>query len=170
MSILIETPRLRMRQFTMDDVEAVYEFSTNESVTCFTGDVGFIQTRQDAEHVIRDIWIAEYEKYGYARYALIHKEENRVIGFCGLKYEPELGSPDIGYRMLPDYWGKGLGTEACQAILNYAKEVLGLGKIVAEVVIENIASNQILQKLGFIHKNTYLKKGFSIHYYELVHS
>jgi len=117
-----------MREFTLDDVDSVYEFSTCVDVTRFTGDYGTVKNKKDAESLIKTVWLKEYQKYGYARYALIHKGDQKLIGFCGVKFEPDLGLPDIGYRMLPDYWGKGLGTEAVFAALKYAREVLGLKK------------------------------------------
>jgi ribosomal-protein-alanine N-acetyltransferase len=164
--ILIETKRLQMREFTLDDVDAVYEFSTCSDVTQFTGDWGVVKNKNDAEKLIRTVWLAEYRKYGYARYALIHKGDRKVIGFCGIKFEPELGLPDIGYRMMPEYWGKGLGTEAVRAALKYAREVLGLQKIVGEVVDQNTASNKLLLKVGFRLVDSYEKDGFTINRYE----
>ncbi|TPH16589.1 GNAT family N-acetyltransferase [Litorilituus lipolyticus] len=166
MNILIETERLQMRQFTLDDVDAVYEFGHSEEVTRYTGDAGAIKNKADAQSIIENVWLAEYEKYGYARYALIHKADNKVIGFCGVKYEPELGCPDIGYRMLKQYWGQGLGFEAAEAALNYARNELKLARVVAEVVDENTASAKILQKLGFTHTKTYQEDGFTVHFYE----
>ena len=109
MTILIETPRLKMREFTLDDLDAVYTFSINKDVTKYTGDLGMVKTKQDAKDVIINVWQAEYKKYGCARYALLCKETDEVIGFCGIKCLPEEQQPDIGYRMLPKYWGKGLG-------------------------------------------------------------
>jgi len=166
MTILIETERLQMRKFTLDDVDAVYEFSICKEVTRYTGDAGTVRTRLDAENVIRDVWLAEYEKYGYARYALVHRDDEKVIGFCGVKFEPDLGLPDLGYRMLPEYWGKGLATEAVVALLDYARDVLGLKKIVAEVVDQNTASSNLLIKVGFRHTGTNSKRGFTVHRYE----
>jgi len=164
--ILIDTERLQMREFTLDDVDAVYEFSTNTDVTRFTGDEGEVKNKKDAENLIKSIWLAEYEKYGYARYALIHKGDQKVIGFCGVKYIPEFDLPDIGYRMLPEYWGKGLGTEAVRAALKYARTELGLNKIIGEVVKENTASNKLLLKVGLRLVDTYEKYGFTINRYE----
>jgi len=166
MTVLIETDRLQMREFRLDDVDAVYAFSTCPDVTQYTGDAGTVHTRQDAERLIKEVWLAEYEKYGYARYALVHKADQRVIGFCGIKFEPDLGFPDLGYRMLPEYWGKGLGTEAVVAILEYARDVLGLKNIVAEVVDDNTASSNLLIKVGFRHTGTNNKRGFTVHRYE----
>ena len=166
MTTLIQTPRLKMREFTLDDLDAVYEFSINEDVTKYTGDVGLVKTKQDALDVIKNVWQAEYKQYGYARYALISKEANKVMGFCGIKYLPEEQRPDIGYRMLPEYWGKGLGFEAVTATMHYAKTVLKLNNVMAEAVVENIASNKILLKAGFKHVDTYDRDGFTLNRYE----
>lgn len=167
MDILIETSRLMMREFCLDDVDDVYEFSTHPEVVRYTGDAGVVKTREDARNLITDLWQVEYRKYGYARYALIHKADKKVIGFCGIKYEPELGEPDIGYRMLPEYWGKGLAMEAAKAILDYARSVLGLNKIIGEVAIGNIASSKILLNLGFKLVDTYKRDGFTLNRYEV---
>lgn len=164
MNPLIETPRLLMREFALSDAQAVYEFSSDPEVCRWTGDE-LICTLADAENIIRNTWLAEYKKYGYARYALIHKADDKVIGFSGIKFEPSLNAPDIGYRMLPQYWGKGLGLEAAQATLDYAYKVLKLEKVVAEAVVENVASNRILQKIGLKLVDTYEKDGFMINLY-----
>lgn len=166
MNVLIETERLQMREFTLDDTDAVYEFQTNSDVLRYMGGDGAVETREDAERIIRDIWLVEYEKYGYARYALVHKVDQRVIGFCGLKFEPEYGLPDLGYRMLPEYWGRGLATEAALAVLEYARDVLQLEKIFGEVVEKNTASINVLEKVGFRHVDTYQKYGFTVRRYE----
>lgn len=164
--ILIDTPRLQMREFTLDDAEAVVEFNANEEVTRYTGDAGMVKTLEDAKGVITDVWLAEYKKYGYARYALIHKGDNKIIGFCGVKFLEEEGLPDVGYRMLPEYWGQGLGTEAVQATMDYARDTLGLTKIIAEAVVENTASNHILKKVGLRHVDTYERDGFMLNRFE----
>ncbi|HDS1201086.1 TPA: GNAT family N-acetyltransferase [Shewanella algae] len=166
MDILIETPRLLMREFCLDDVDAVFEFSTNPDVMRYTGDMGTVNTKKDAENLIVNCWQAEYKKYGYSRYALIHKEDDKVIGFCGVKYEPDLNCPDIGYRMLPEYWGNGLATEAVKATLEYAINTLGLTKVIGEVLVVHPASGNVLLKSGLRKVDTYEKDGFILNRYE----
>lgn len=167
MTILIDTARLQMRHFNLDDIEAVHQFSTCIETTRWTGDAGVVQTKADARQVIEQIWMNEYQRYGYARYALIHKQDNKIIGFCGIKYEPSLQSTDIGYRLLPQYWNQGFATEACEALIDYVKAQFQLDKIVAEVVAENYASINVLGKLGFKYLDSYQRNGFHINYYEL---
>ncbi|ADN74896.1 GCN5-related N-acetyltransferase [Ferrimonas balearica DSM 9799] len=164
MTILIDTPRLQMRHFTPDDADAVLAFSGPE-VTRYTGDDGAIQNLDDARRVIREIWQAEYQRHGYARYALVHKASQRVIGFCGLKYEPHLAGADLGYRMLPEYWGQGLGREAAEAALRYGQQVLGLDPIYAEVVEQNRASRRIIEGLGMVWLCQFEDAGETVHRY-----
>ncbi len=163
---LIETSRLIMRQFTLNDIDAVYHFSINSDVTRYTGDAGMINTKKDAKDLIINVWQAEYKKYGYGRYALISKITNQLIGFCGIKYLPEEARPDIGYRMLPEYWGQGLGFEAANATLKYAKHSLGLNNVMAEAVVENLASNKILERIGLRCVDNYQREGFNLNRYE----
>lgn len=147
--ILIDTPRLQMRQFIETDANAVLEFNRHPDVTRFTGDAGVVNNMSEAENVIKNVWQAEYQQYGYGRYALIHKKDNKVIGFCGFKYLTDFGMPDLGYRMLPEYWRQGLGYECASAALDYGFKTLGFSKVFAMADVNNAGSHAILQKLKF---------------------
>ena len=149
MSLITETKRLLIRKFVPDDAEAVYTFGSCKETSRYTGDKQIISSVEDALKIIQDIWLPEYEKYGYSRNALVHKGDNRVIGFTGMKFIPEEGMPDLGYRMLPKYWGNGLGFEAASATLDHARDHLKLKDIFADVLPDNLASCRILEKLGF---------------------
>lgn len=148
-AIRLETKRLILRQFEIEDAEAVLRFGSHPEVTLYTGDAGEMQTIDDALDVIRNTWHADYQTHGYGRLAIELKESSEVIGFCGLKFLPEYGQPDLGYRMLPEYWGQGIATEASLAVLQHGREELGLKDIIGMVMISNIASQRVLEKLGF---------------------
>ncbi|WP_199611057.1 GNAT family N-acetyltransferase [Flocculibacter collagenilyticus] len=144
----LETQRTYIREFCLEDAEAVLAFNGNEQVTQYTGDAGMVKTLTDAKNIIANIWLREYKEYGYGRWAVVEKSSNKVIGFCGLKYLPDVGAPDIGYRFLPECWGKGYATETATACIEYCKTHLGVKKIIGDVMEDNIASVKILQKLG----------------------
>lgn len=146
---ILSTDRMYLREFTLADADAVFEFNSEPEVTRYTGDADAVKTRQDAEKIISEIWLKEYQQYGYGRWAIVLKETDRVIGFCGFKYIESLAMPDLGYRLLPDYWGVGLATEIAQATLAYGKRVMALENAFADAMPDNIASNKILEKLGF---------------------
>tara|TARA_Y100000034_G_C6744987_1_gene330800 strand:- start:19 stop:516 length:498 start_codon:yes stop_codon:yes gene_type:complete len=144
----LETNRTYIREFTLADAEAVLAFSSNEQVTRYTGDAGLMTSLEDARQVISNIWLKEYKQYGYGRWAVVDKSNDRVIGFCGLKFLPDVGMPDIGYRFLPEYWGKGLATETAQACIKFCKEQLAVTAFFADVMEDNTASVNVIKKLG----------------------
>lgn len=96
----------------------------------------------------KNVWYKDYNTYGYGRWAVIYKPENKIIGFAGLKYLPEFNETDIGFRFLPKYWGKGLATEASKEIITYGFEKLGLDKIIGIALAKNIGSCKVLEKIG----------------------
>ena len=165
---LYESPRLAMRPFDISDAEAVFAFNSNSLVTQFTGDAGRVYDLNSARDVIKNVWQKDYQTYGYGRYALVNKADGKVIGFTGLKYLEEEGAPDLGYRMLPQYWGKGLGLEAAQASLHDGFERLGLRRIIAMATIDNVGSNRILTKLGFKNLRQGLYQRHQVYRYEMI--
>ena len=102
----------------------------------------------------------EFHLDGFERFAVELKETGRVIGFCGIKYLPEIELPEVGYRYLKAYWGRGIGTEAAHACVGFAREDLGIEKLVALIIPENIASIRVAEKLG-------MAKGPLIHVFGL---
>lgn len=147
MKPIIETERLILREFNNLDYEAVFEFGSNTEVQKYTGDA-LIESLERAKDIIKNVWYDDYKKYGYGRWAAIYKPENKIIGFAGLKYLPEFNETDIGFRFLPEYWGKGLATEASKEIIKYGFEKLQLDKIIGIAVAENIGSCKVLEKIG----------------------
>lgn len=145
---MIETPRIQLRRFRPSDAAAVLEFGSDPEVMRYTGDA-LVRDLDHAGQIINDIWQAEYEAYGYGRLAAYHKDDRRVIGFSGFKYLPELGFPDLGYRILPDYWNQGLATEMATALIDYGFHTLELPEVYGFVLPENLASIRVLEKAGF---------------------
>ena len=167
MKIITETERLIIREFNLGDAQAVLHFNTPEEVNRFTGDAGLCESLIDAENIITDIWLKEYQAHGFARWAIVLKETNTVIGFCGFKKETRIDGVDIGYRLHPDYWGKGYATEANQACIEYAKKNMDLNHVLGDVVHENTASANVLKKLGMGFQSQYQEMGFEVDRYEI---
>ncbi len=147
MTLIIETKRLVLRKFTKDDFLDVYKFGSNKEVQKYTGDV-LLKSIDEAKEIIKNVWFTDYKKYGYGRLAVVYKPENKVIGFAGLKYLPEFELTDIGFRFLPEYWGKGIATEASIPIIKYGFEVVKLNKIIGIADPKNIGSCKVLEKIG----------------------
>lgn len=165
---IIETERLLLRKFNINDYKDVYEFGSNVEVQRYTGDK-IIESLNDAKELIKNVWYKDYNKYGYGRWAVIYKPENKIIGFAGLKYLPEFNETDIGFRFLPEYWGKGLATEASSEIIKYGFEKLGLKKIIGIALAENIGSCKVLEKIGltFYKIDDYDGDGIEYNWYKI---
>jgi ribosomal-protein-alanine N-acetyltransferase len=168
MNVITETPRLIIRKFTLDDAPAVLHFNTPEQVSFYTGDAGMCTTLTDAENIIANIWLVEYQQYGFGRWAVVFKETNTVIGFCGFKNETRINAVDIGYRLHPDYWGIGLATEANLACIAYAKEHMSLDLVYADVVDANNASINVTTKLGMTFHSQFQRDEFTFNRYVML--
>ncbi|WP_115719272.1 GNAT family N-acetyltransferase [Gallaecimonas mangrovi] len=145
---MIDTPRLRLRRFTLDDVPAFFAMTSDRQVLRYTGEAGPVNSLAEAEQKLRAAPLADYERYGYGRLAVELKSSGEVIGFCGLKFLPEFNVPELGYRILPAFWGQGLITEAGKAVLEYGHTELGLARIIALIHPDNSRSVRVAEKLG----------------------
>ncbi len=166
---LIETERLILRPFTMDDLEGVYEMNLDEEVSRYTGDGGVVSREEIKRRITEDI-LGDYEKYGFGRMAVLLKDTDTFIGFAGLKYLDDLDQVDLGYRFMSQYWGKGYATEAARVCVRYAFEVLKLNQIVAYALPQNTASIRVLEKLNFSYEKEVLEDGLIARYYVLKNS
>ena len=92
--------------------------------------------------------LADYQKYGYGRFAVEFKQTGEVIGFCGIKYLTEIDLNELGYRYLTAYWGMGIATEAARVCVEFAREDLKLLRLIALIIPENIGSIRVAEKMG----------------------
>lgn len=154
---IIETPRCVLRPFTLADAEALNAVNSLTEVMRYTAPVE--DSIEKTQQYLVEGPLADYEKFGYGRHACIHKETDKLIGFCGLKYLPDFDETDIGYRLLPDYWGKGLATETSLEVMAYAKSNLGLKRIVGWAMPDNQASINVFPKLGMHYEKNIMVMG-----------
>jgi RimJ/RimL family protein N-acetyltransferase len=102
----------------------------------------------DARDYTTSKLIASYEKFGFGMYLVILKDTGVPAGICGLIKRDGLEDVDIGYAFLPQYWSKGYATEAALAVKKYAKNTIGLKRLVAITDPENLGSIRVLEKIG----------------------
>ena len=158
--IFIETPRLILREIISEDVDRIFLLDSNPAVMKYIG-VKPLTKIEESEETITKIR-KQYEENGIARWAVIEKASNLLIGWSGLKLltEPLNGFKNVyelGYRFLPEFWGKGFATESGKAVLEYGFNNMNLDKIYACVDIENVDSDRILKhKLGFEPQGTFV--------------
>lgn len=144
---ILETERLILRQLRLDDAEFIFELLNDPSFIQNIGDRN-IRTVDNARSYIVNGPVASYAKHGFGLYLVVLKETAESIGMCGLIKRDGLEDVDIGYALLPSYWSKGYAVEAAQATKAYAKDVIGLKRIVAIVDPANAGSIRVLEKIG----------------------
>ncbi len=135
---------------TPEDAEAFFRLNSHPDVMRYTGEPPMPSVEAAREAIAN---YPDWDDPGYGRWACVLKSEGEdanLIGFCGLKYLRETGEVDIGYRLLPEYWGRGLATEAARATLEFGFRTLGLSEIVAMVLPGNAPSIRVLRKLDFV--------------------
>lgn len=145
--IVLETERLILRQLTNDDAPFILELLNEPSFIQNIGDRK-VRTIEDAQAYILNGPVNSYEKHGFGSCLAILKETNESIGMCGLIKRDGLEDVDIGYALLPKFWSKGYAVEAARAVKEYAKNVIGLKRLVAIVDPANEASIRVLEKIG----------------------
>jgi RimJ/RimL family protein N-acetyltransferase len=144
---ILETERLLLRQFTDEDAEFILALLNEPSFIQNIGDRG-VRTLADANSYILNGPLASYAKNGFGLFLVILKETNESIGMCGLIKRDGLDDVDLGYAFLPKYWSKGYAVECAQATREYARDVIGLKRLVAITDPANAGSIRVLEKIG----------------------
>jgi RimJ/RimL family protein N-acetyltransferase len=144
---VLETERLILRRLTTDDAAFIFRLVNEPSWLRFIGDKG-VRTLDDARNYIRAGPIASYERFGFGLYLAELKGSGRPIGMCGLLKRDALDHPDIGFALLPEFWGQGYAYESAAAVMAFGKDVLGLDRILAVTNPDNYSSMRLLEKLG----------------------
>ncbi len=144
---VVETPRLTLRRFTLDDAEFIFGLLNQPSFLEFIGDKG-VRTLDDARDYLLKGPIASYETFGFGLYLVNRKQDGTPIGMCGLLKREALQDVDIGFAFLPEFWLKGYAVESASAVLEHGRHAFGLSRIVGVAKPENHASIRVLEKLG----------------------
>ena len=145
--IILETERLNLRKISIEDAEFILQLLNEPSFLRYIGDKG-VRTLEHARKYILEGPVESYELNGFGLYLVELKGSAQPIGMCGLVKRPVLPDADIGFAFLPAYWSKGYARESAEAVMAYAREVLGLDRILAITSPDNEASISLLGKLG----------------------
>ena len=143
----METERLLLRPFTLDDGPFVLTLLNEPSFLHFIGDKQ-VRNLEDARQYILTGPIASYQQNNFGLLLVELKDAPTPIGMCGLLQREDLPDPDIGFAFLPDYWGRGFAFEAATAVMTDARKRLNLNQILAIVNPDNDASIKLLERLG----------------------
>ncbi|MEA3318514.1 MAG: GNAT family protein [Bacillota bacterium] len=149
----IHTERLNLRPLKLQDADRVEELASDYELAKTTLNVPHPYPVGSAEDFIRSMWAAE-EK-GLVVFAIVEKESDSLIGIINIKQTLSYQRGELGYWIGRPYWGKGYGTEAARATVEYGFDVLGLNKVFAGAFTENPGSWRIMEKVGMKHEGTW---------------
>jgi RimJ/RimL family protein N-acetyltransferase len=142
--VLLETQRLFLRDWVPDDWKRYKPLATDSGVLKYIGVEPSSDERIKA-FVERGIQTAKTR--GWILWPVIHRDDAELIGFCGFNdgFPPDV---ELGWRLRPDYWGRGLATEIAQAVMEYGWKEFGFHRLISVIHPDNHASIHVAQKLG----------------------
>lgn len=158
-SVVLETPRLRLRHLTLDDADFILALLNEPGFIRHVADRGLRRT-SDAASYLAEKMLPSYEKNGFGFYRVELKESQIPIGICGLAKRDTLEDPDVGFAILRQFEGQGYAYEAALGTMNYGRETLGLTKIIGITAAGNSASIHLLEKLGLRYQRSVRLPGF----------
>lgn len=145
---VIATERLRLRQLTHADADGLMALFNSPDVLRYLNDSPIENHEKAIEYI--DWLNRSYENHSSIEWAIALPETDAMIGMTGFySWEHDNRRADIGYALLPAYWGHGYATEATRALVAWCFDNLNLHRIQADCTDGNSASEKVLLKCGF---------------------
>lgn len=151
----METARLRLREMTQADYEALAKMlQDEETMLAYNGAFSGEETQAWLERQQ-----SRYREHGFGLWAVVLKESGEMIGQCGLTMQPwkEREVLEIGYLFRRDHWHKGYATEAARACREYAFTVLKADEVCSIIRDTNLASQRVARRNGMEPEDSWIK-------------
>ena len=154
----LQTARLILRSFREEDVDVMAQLFANPDFMRFS--LGAFTERKQTVAFIEKVM--GWHRAGIpSQFAVVPRGEEAVIGYCGFFHHPEVpGEVEIGYRLHPDYWNRGLITEAAHAVRDHGFADLKLPRVISLIHPENIPSRRVAEKNGMKVEKEITFRGF----------
>jgi ribosomal-protein-alanine N-acetyltransferase len=141
------TPRLVLKNISIEDTDFILNEFSNPDVTKYLFDADPFQTPDEAREMI-DWYNNDFLDHN--RWVIFNKETGLHLGTCGFhNWNIRDNRADIGYDLLPEYWGKGYMSEALPKAIEFAFDTMNLHRICAITYTENTSSMKLLARMGF---------------------
>jgi ribosomal-protein-alanine N-acetyltransferase len=147
----VETPRLRLRPFTPDDGDNLFRLYSDAEVMRYVGKGA--RTRAEADAALNST-LAHWNQHGFGIWAVEGRCDGHFLGRCGLRYFQDTPDVELSYTFGKETWGKGMGTEAAGASIRFGFVDLGLERILAIAIPDNVGSWRVMEKIGMRREGT----------------
>ena len=163
---ILETPRLTLRYMTIRDADALIPVLGDREVMRYS--IIGVHDRRKIRQFIEQRLLS-YLECGFGLYGSIDKENNKLIGYCGFFIQTieQQKEVELGYRLAKEYWGRGLATEAAQAVLKYGRERFNFQRFVCLIDPENTRSIRVAKKLGMELEKKIIYYGLDVEVYSI---
>jgi ribosomal-protein-alanine N-acetyltransferase len=151
--------------FTPDDLDALSLITGDPEVMKHLGTSG-ARTREKTKNTI-DAILRHWDTHGFGIFALEHKADGHLIGWCGLQMLEKTPEVEVAYLLAKDYWNQGLATEAAKAAIEYGFDELKVNRIVAIARPENVGSYRVMEKVGMKYERDAHYYNVDVVYYAL---
>ena len=159
---MLNTQRLIIRKFYIDDTEALFSILSDEEVNKYLPWFPFKSLEDTKNHLV-NFYLKTNDNNNFYRYAVCLKENNIPIGY--IHFENNNDNNDFGYGLKKEYWNKGIITEAAKTVMEELKRN-NVKYITATHDRNNIASGEVMKKIGMTYKYSYEElwqpKNFSV--------
>lgn len=155
---LLETERLKLREITPDDAQFLYDLLNSPGWIANIGDRK-VHNLDDARKYIIHRLFSAYRKFGFGFWVMEQKADGMPVGIAGLVKRDFLEDVDIGYALLPDFYGQGYAVEAAEAVLDFAKRKLALPRLAAILIESNKPSQRVAEKIGLRFERKFTAPG-----------
>ena len=163
MHVILETPRLTLRQFTKADVDNLFELNSDPEVMRYlTG--GKPTPREQIRDQIIPFHLIVYERFDRLGTWAAESATGEFLGWFHLRAGPgsEPTNVDLGYRLRPSAWNLGYATEGSRALISLGFTDLGVERVFAHTMSVNTASRHVLEKCGMTPVRTMAYEGADI--------
>jgi RimJ/RimL family protein N-acetyltransferase len=156
--MILQTASLTLRPFAESDLGRMAELMANEEFMKFS--MGPMTREQTATFLRK---VIGWNQAGLpSQFAVIAREAGTLIGYCGFLHQEVDGVKEIeiGYRLHPDFWNRGLATEAAHAVRDHAFRDLQLERVISLIHPDNHASRRVTEKNGMTIEKRTTFRGF----------
>lgn len=152
MPTILSTPRLDLREIESDDAEFVRELMNEPAWLEFIGD-RHIDSVDAARAFIDEHLRPSYSEHGFGFWLVQRRSDAVAVGICGLIQRDTLDDVDIGFAVLERHWGRGYAREAAEAVVDFARDTVGLDRLAAVTAPHNRRSIRLLEALGMSYES-----------------
>ena len=141
------TERTIIRELSLDDIDDLFDLYEDTEIKKYIPPL--LSTKEEEREFQRAYIEKMYGFFGFGFWNILDRKDGRLIGRAGISMREGFDIPELGYLLCADKREKGIAFEVCSAVLTYAKEILGLEKLLAFIQPENLPSVRLIKKLGF---------------------